>query len=102
MGIIEFDFVKAEKQAEQLEVLARQLEMLTRSDFGETMQLLSTSWKGTAADSYMKKAAAEQTKMQQTANGLRRTAESLRSAARTVKIAEDRAKELAQQKNAGT
>ncbi|MDD2980431.1 MAG: WXG100 family type VII secretion target [Hespellia sp.] len=102
MGVIEFDFAKAHRQASQLENLGRQMQSMTDSAYGNTMQILSSSWKGAAAETYMKKAARQQEKMRQTAKQLCMTAEALRMAANTVRAAEEKAKELAELRTART
>lgn len=98
MELLQFDFQKASRQAAELETLAEKMKSVACSQYEDTIQTLSGAWKGTSADTYMKKAKILQEKMEQNADDLRRTAEALRTVAGIVRDAEARAEELARQR----
>ena len=95
MGFLEFDFQKANAQIEELEQIAADLEKLVSSRYEESMQQLGGAWEGAGAEAYMRKASRLQEKMERSAGDVRSTAEIFRNVTRQVRLAEERAAQIA-------
>ena len=94
MGMLEFNFRKAEAQIRMLEELAACVDDLAKNSFADTLQELSAAWKGAGADAYMRKAEKLQNKIQKSAGDLRQTSEEYRFAAAQVRAAEELAVQI--------
>lgn len=101
MDQIEIDFGVAKRQASQLEELASRLEKLAKNDFEDTLQNISSSWKGQNADAYLRKGEKLEDSILRTASDLRRTASTIRTNAQRTYDAEMRARELARLRTYG-
>ncbi|HIY30182.1 MAG TPA: hypothetical protein H9732_04690 [Candidatus Mediterraneibacter avicola] len=95
MGMLEFNFQKADSQIQRLEELAASIEELEKNSYTSTLQELSNAWKGAGADAYMRKAEKLRLKIHQAAVDLRQTAEVYRFAYAQVKAAEEFAAQIA-------
>lgn len=93
---IEFDFHKAEAQADKLDTIADQLAALSNRKFGNAMQHLSSNWKGENASLYLDKGGRLQEKMDGTAGELHSIASEIRSVARRIYEAEMEALRIAE------
>lgn len=85
---IEFDFRQAIKRAEELEEIAADMKKLADAELEETLQSLSSSWRGDAASAYLNKGARLQTKILKSSNDLKKTATTIRSVAQRTYRAE--------------
>lgn len=99
MGMLEFDFRKANAQIRELEELASWIERMADGEYNDTMQQVSMAWKGAGADAYMRKAANLHGKLEDTAREMRRTAATFRTVAANVRAAEERAMAIAGKRN---
>lgn len=93
---IEFDFHKATAQADRLDAVANQLNMLSDHKFGATMQHLSSNWKGENASMYLTKGGKLQEQMDATSRELHSIASDIRAVARRMYEAEMRALRIAE------
>ena len=93
---IEFDFRKAKAQADKMDAVADQLNTLSDSKFGGTMQHLSSNWKGENASLYLAKGGKLQDQMDATARELHSIAADIRTVAKRLYEAEMRALQIAQ------
>lgn len=93
---IEFDFRKATAQADRLDAVADQLNMLSDNRFGGTMQHLSSNWKGENASLYLAKGGKLQEQMNGTSRELHSIASDIRTVARRLYEAEMRALRIAE------
>lgn len=96
---IEFDFHKAQAQADKLDTVADQLARLSDHKFGSTMQHLSSNWKGENASLYLAKGRRLQEQMDGTARELHSIASEIRAVARRIYNAEMRALRIAQRRD---
>lgn len=92
---IEFDFRKALAQANKIEAIAERLGRLSGMEFGNTMQNLSSGWKGENASLYLTKGSRLQEKMNGTVKELYSVASSIREIAKRIYDAEMAALEIA-------
>ena len=56
MGLLKFDFNKANAQIQELEEIASEIDQLAATDYENLMQQMRSAWKGSAADAYIRKA----------------------------------------------
>lgn len=96
---IEFDFKKACQQAGRFEELANELQNLSSSRFGGTMQNLAAGWKGENATAYLRKGTQLQTEMTGTSRDLQNAASGIRAIARRIYDAEMEALRIAETRN---
>ena len=92
---IEFDFRKALGQADNIETIAERLGRLSGTEFENTMQNLSSGWKGESASQYLSKGSRLQEKMNGTVKELYSVASDIREIARRIYEAEMAALEIA-------
>jgi uncharacterized protein YukE len=50
MGLLKFDFNKANAQIQELEEIASEIDQLAATDYENLMQQMRSAWKGNAAD----------------------------------------------------
>lgn len=93
---IEFNFNKAKAQADKLDAVADQLNTLSDSKFGGTMQHLSSNWKGENASLYLAKGGKLQDQMNATSKELKSIAADIRTIARRLYEAEMAALRIAE------
>lgn len=98
---IEINFRHANQQADNLDNLASRLDQLAKNDFDETMQSISGAWTGECADAYLQKGRKLEENMIRTAADLKKTAQSIRNAAKRIYDAEMSARELAENRTYG-
>ena len=55
MGLLKFDFNKANAQIQELEEIASEIDQLAATDYENLMQQMRSAWKGNAADAYIRK-----------------------------------------------
>lgn len=97
---IKIDFIKARKQAEDLERIADQLRRVADRDIDDAMSGVSSGWKGDSADLFLKKGNKLRSDVMKTANQLDTAARTLRQTAQSIYNAEMRALEIAKQREA--
>lgn len=95
MQTIEMDFQKAKKQAEELEQIAQSLHRLSVNSFQPCLAKIAASWKGEHAAVFCKKGAVVESRIRQSAEGLKQTAQTIRKTAQNTYEAEKRSCELA-------
>ena len=54
MGLLKFDFNKANAQIQELEEIASEIDQLAATDYENLMQQMRSAWKGSAADAYIR------------------------------------------------
>lgn len=96
---IEFDFAKAKQQANEIDEIANELSLLSNQKFEDTMQMLSSNWKGDSATSYLKKGVTLQSYITSSARNLNTVADNIRIVARKIYEAEMEAKRLAERRH---
>ena len=92
---INFNYQKAMRQAAQLEDLANQLKRIANSDVDSALDQVAGSWKGDSANIFLQKGNKAKNDLIQSAKQLQNTANAIRSAARALRAAEIRAKQIA-------
>lgn len=85
---IMFDFKVATRQADEIDAIANQISNLSNKNFENTMQTLSSNWKGSSADSYLKKCTTLQGTMNTTTSNMHTVASNIRTVARKIYEAE--------------
>ena len=95
MDYIEWNYIKAKRQAEKLTEQADRLDRLADCQLDETLHELSCNWKGDCARAYLRKGEKMQNEILRLARELRRTASVIRSSAERTYRAEMRARALA-------
>ncbi len=99
MGLLKFDFEKANVQIQELAEISAEIDKVASVEFEEVMQQLRQAWKGSAADAYMKKASKVQKKIKKAATDVQKTSESYTRAVKRVQAAEEKAKEIVGKRN---
>lgn len=90
------DFQKVVNQANQMEELAEALRQECEGNLTEALNLVAGSWKGEAAERYLRKGTRFQQEMIRSAKDLERSAEVIRKTARIMAEAERAAAALAE------
>ncbi len=70
MGLLKFDFNKANAQIQELEEIASEIDQLADTDYENLMQQMRSAWKGNAADAYIRKASQVQEKNKKDITGV--------------------------------
>lgn len=95
MGLLEFDFNKANAQIQELEEIASEIDRLADTDYENLMQQMRSAWKGNAADAYIRKASQVQERIKKTSRDVKKTSEVYANAVKRVQAAEEKVKEIA-------
>lgn len=95
MGLITFDFGKAEIQKRELEDIAAKMRQLSGQELPEILQNIQAAWTGENAEAYLGKGVLLQKRMDQTAKKIGDAAAALGLVARSLRRAEEAAKEIA-------
>lgn len=93
---INFNYQKAMRQATQLEDLANQLKRIANSDVDSALDQVAASWKGDSANMFIQKGNKAKNDLLQSSKQLQNTANAIRAAARALRNAEIRAKQIAE------
>jgi WXG100 family type VII secretion target len=93
---IEMDLKQAKKQANKLDDIANNISDLSNRKFENTLQNLSSSWKGGNASAYLNKGTKLQGQMNSTASELHSIASDIRRIAQRIYDAEMAALEIAE------
>lgn len=96
LSTIEINFQAAQMQAKKLEDIADDMKRLANQQLANTIQEMSTCWKGEAAASYFSKADKVKQDIAATAKKLYIIADSIREEAKRIYDAEMKAVALAQ------
>lgn len=99
MGLLKFDFDKANAQIRELEEIASEIEQLASTDYENLMQEMRSAWKGSAADAYIRKASQVQERIKNTSRDIKKTSEVYANAVKRVQAAEEKVKEIAKGKS---
>ena len=75
MGLLKFDFNKANAQIQELEEIASEIDQLAATDYENLMQQMRSAWKGSAADAYIRKASQVQERIKNTSRDIKKTSE---------------------------
>lgn len=94
-ALINVNFEKAFKQADELEKIARSLEKTGKVDLADCMTEISANWTGENADNYVKKGGKVRSDIAENAKKLKKAAEAIREIAKTYKKAEEDADNIA-------
>lgn len=92
---IQFNYNRAIAQARELDSLANQLENLAKRDVNDTLSAVSHSWSGDSARAFISKGHKAREDMMASARQLRNVASGIRKAAKNVRDAEERARQIA-------
>ena len=92
---IYINYSQAVKQANELDEQAAKLRKIASNDCDRIISQLSREWKGDSASLYLAKCQTLKNELIKSAKKLENTAQSIRTAAKKVKEADLRAKELA-------
>lgn len=95
---IEFNFSQANRQAQQLDELAKRLKNISDRDLQNVMQEVSSCWQSENASAYLNKGNALQGKMNTTATNLSAIASEIRRVAKNIYDAEMAALQIAEQR----
>ena len=95
MGLLKFDFNKANTQIQELEEIASEIDQLADTDYENLMQQMRSAWKGNAADAYIRKASQVQERIKKTSQDIKKTSEVYANAVKRVQAAEEKVKEIA-------
>ena len=98
MGLLKFDFNKANAQIQELEEIASEIDQLAATDYENLMQQMRSAWKGSAADAYIRKASQVQERIKNTSRDIK-TSEVYANAVKRVQAAEEKVKEIAKGKS---
>lgn len=90
--MIKFNYTEAIKQAKELQAIAAEIEAVNKR-LTTGRNELSGAWKGDSASLFLNKAEKLGGKLQKTANNLDNVADGVYTVAKTLKAAEDAAKE---------
>lgn len=85
---IELDFIRAMQQAEKIESIASNLNSLANAKFNDTLQTLSSNWKGGSAALYLQKGEQLRENINQTAAALRGIAGEIKAEAKRLRQAD--------------
>ena len=96
MDGIFIDFAQARREADEIEELAVQMREKIAVDFRESMEAVAGCWKGENASAYLRKGEAMQEHLVQTARDIQAVADSVRSTARFLYEAEEKARQIAE------
>lgn len=96
---IEINFQQAQAQAKKLEDMADSMKRLANQQMADTIQEMSSCWKGETATAYFGKAERVKQDIASTAETLYAVASSIRTQAKRIYDAEMQAIALAQSKN---
>lgn len=77
MGLLKFDFNKANAQIQELEEIASEIDQLAATDYENLMQQMRSAWKGSAADAYIRKASQVQERIKNTSRDIKKNFGSL-------------------------
>ncbi|MDO4799296.1 MAG: WXG100 family type VII secretion target [Bacillota bacterium] len=100
MAILNFDYHRAIRQANQISNYADQLRNLASQDMKRSIESISAAWQGEAATQFIGHCTRTQTAVSNQASKLQDLAERIREVARIIHEAEERAKELERQRAA--
>ena len=96
---IEMDFKAALRQADKIDNIASKLSRTANSDYQNTLQGISSAWKGDNANIYINKSSVLVGRMSNTASRLNEAADTIRRIAKNIYDAEMRAWEIAQRRD---
>lgn len=88
---IRIDFEQALRQADKLDEIARKLDRISKNSMENSMQTLSSAWKGANAAAFLRKEDHLQQDISKTARNVRDIADDIRTIARQIYDAEMRA-----------
>lgn len=96
MHAIEMDFANANRQADELDQIAQNLNLLVNSKFDPCLRGISVSWKGENAAAFCRKGNVIENNIQNSVSDLKKAASTIRTIARNIYNAEKRNYEIAQ------
>lgn len=99
MYAIEMDFANANRQANELDEIARNLDTLISTEFQPCLQGISASWRGENASAFCKKGKVVEGNIKKSISDLRNAAKTIRQIARNTYNAEKRNYEIAQMRS---
>ncbi|MBR3307991.1 MAG: hypothetical protein IKI75_12160 [Lachnospiraceae bacterium] len=97
---IRLNYQKAMGQADKLTTIGQDIKNMADRDYEETIDGISTAWKGENADSYLSKAKELQGRMNATGQNLIDIADEIRRKARAIYDAEMEALRIAEERKA--
>ena len=97
---LDFNYSRAISQASQMEDIAREMRSLVTNKLDKTYASINAAWDGECSDSYMSHCWDTSSRLTAKANELDSIASRLRTAARIIKEAEERARRLKARKAA--
>ena len=94
MAILNFNYNRAINQARQIETIASDMKNTADKDMQTAIDSIGACWQGEASRQFIGYCSGVQADIIKQANDLKNIAVSLRSAAKIIKEAEDKAKKL--------
>ena len=99
MGLLKFDFNKANAQIQELEEIASEIDQRGATGYENLMQQMRSAWKESAADAYIITASQVQERIKNTSRDIKKTSEVYANAVKRVQAAEEKVKEIAKGKS---
>lgn len=96
MEKIEFDFVAAKKQAEEIQNISLRCKQLINSEYSETIKMIDRAWKGDNGKELNRKLCRQLEKMNHLAKKIEQSEEALGNACLKAQTVENQVKELAE------
>lgn len=96
MDRLEFDFNIAKKQEMRIQEMYLRLKSLTQNDYNDSIAELRQAWEGEESGRYFQKMQRQHEKMLDTSATLKHASEALHEARVRAEIAEEKAKEIAE------
>lgn len=96
---IDIDFAVANSQANKLEEISAEMTRLANQQLAGTIETIASGWQGETAAAYIGKAQTVKGNITQTAKAIAAIAETIRSDAKRIYIAEKAALEIAETRN---
>lgn len=100
MAILNFDYGKAIRQADNIDAVASDMLNVANNQLQKTLDSIGACWQGDASRQFIGYCTSAQDDIRKQAKNLQDLAQRIRRVARTIKEAEERARELQRQKEA--
>lgn len=101
-SLLEIDFRKAYRQADELDDIARDTRRLADTSLEDGIKSVSANWKGDNSDAFQGKCKEEQTRITTLADDISSVAATIREIARLAEEAEEEARRLAKNRTSSS
>ena len=96
---IEFDYIRAKQQADQLDTIAKGLNKLAQEQYDDTLRGIAANWQGESAESYVGKGNILKENIVGSSKELHKIADDIRIIAKRIYDAEMAARARARRRN---